>query len=137
MGMDSRKCPVARRLRLERLKNRRLLATVTTLSDVVDPDEGVLSLREAIASAVPGEFFESAVSGTYFDINLHILNTLKAAAFNANYCFIFQPPTHRLLVISAIPLIQLKHSSLFSGRKGAKGGHPWVSPLSPSPLSPP
>lgn len=55
--------PKTRKLRLESLESRQLLATVTTHLDVVDPDDGVMSLREAIA--------ETPANGVItFDFNL-------------------------------------------------------------------
>ena len=55
---------INRRLRGEQLEDRRMLATVTTLADVVDADDSVLSLREAITEAVPNEVIDFLVDGT-------------------------------------------------------------------------
>lgn len=55
---------LARQLRFEPLEARRLLATVTTLTDIVNAGDGVVSLREALAAAAPGETIDFAVTGT-------------------------------------------------------------------------
>src|SRR5687768_5758899 len=53
-----------RRLRIEPLEERRLLATVNTLSDVIDDDDELTTLREAILAASPGETIDFAASLT-------------------------------------------------------------------------
>ena len=44
----------ARRLRMEQLEDRSMLATVTTHLDIIDPNDGRTSLREAIINTVEG-----------------------------------------------------------------------------------
>src|SRR5262245_30922680 len=57
--------PLSRRLRIELLEDRRQLSiTVNTLSDTTIPNDGLTTLREAIASAVPGETINFSVTGT-------------------------------------------------------------------------
>jgi hypothetical protein len=53
-----------RRPRLELLESRRLLTvTVDSLQDRVDGDDGLMSLREAIAAATPDETIDFSVEG--------------------------------------------------------------------------
>ncbi len=52
--------PRSFRPRLEPLEERWALSTVTTAADVVDPGDGVLSLREAIGGAASGETIDFA-----------------------------------------------------------------------------
>lgn len=74
--------PCARKLRLEPLEDRRMLAiTVDTLLDVVDMSDGVTSLREAIADASPGETIDFSVTGE-IDLTLGQLEVTKPLAIN-------------------------------------------------------
>lgn len=68
----SRKPPYVVPLRVEALENRQLMATVDTLIDV-NANDGVTTLREAIAAAAPGETIDFSVSG---QINLSNLGPL-------------------------------------------------------------
>jgi hypothetical protein len=64
---------LARRLRLEALENRRLLTTVTTNLDVLDPDDGVISLREAIRDTISGIInFDTSLNGATIKLDPNI-----------------------------------------------------------------
>jgi hypothetical protein len=63
MSQRRRRNERVRTPRLEALEDRRLLATVNTLLDV-NANDGLTTLREAIAAAVSGETIDFSVTGT-------------------------------------------------------------------------
>jgi hypothetical protein len=94
--------PLHRRLRFEPLEDRRLLATVDTLIDVIDAGDGVTSLREAVANATPGETIDFAVTGTIPLSalgNLQINKSLLIDGPGSELLTIVAFPTHRIFVV--------------------------------------
>ena len=87
--------PHSRLLRVEQLEDRRLLATVNTLSDI-NANDGFTTLREAMVAAVPGETINFAVTGT---INLTNVGHVGELLINKNLTI--QGPGADLLTINA------------------------------------
>lgn len=91
--------PLVRKLAVESLEDRRLLAiTVSTLSDVVDGDftPGNYSLREAIANAASGEVITFSVTGA-----INLTNVGHVGELVINKQLTIQGPGANLLTIKA------------------------------------
>jgi hypothetical protein len=78
----SRTTGLGRQLRIESLENRRLLATVTTNIDFTDPDDGLMTLREAIIATLPGGTVDFAPSLNSATITLNSDPGYREIAFN-------------------------------------------------------
>ncbi|MEX2308964.1 MAG: choice-of-anchor Q domain-containing protein [Pirellulales bacterium] len=87
----------SRRLSFEPLEERRLLATITvnTLIDVNNGSDGLTTLREAIAAAMPNDTIDFAVTGT---INLM---SIGSGHLTVNKSLTIQGPGADLLTIKA------------------------------------
>ncbi len=91
--------PYVRKLAVEPLEDRRMLAVVSTLSDVVDGNftPGNLSLREAIANAGIAEVISFSVTGT-----IQLTNVAHAGEIAIAKSLTIQGPGAGLLTIRAI-----------------------------------
>ncbi len=88
--------PPRRRLGFEELENRHLLTTITvnTLIDVNNPNDGLTTLREAVAAAATNDTINFSVTGT---INL----SSSGGQININKSLTIQGPGANLLTIKA------------------------------------
>ncbi len=117
-----------RRLRLESLEDRRLLAVfdVTTFADVIDPVDGVTSLREAVIAAnanAGDDTITFAAPGTYA---LTILGTGEDAAATGDLNITDIAGKTTILgagaattIVDASALVWPDHDGAFSVRSGA------------------
>ena len=80
----SRAMSLGRQLRIEPLEDRRLLATVTTNIDFTDPDDGLMTLREAIIATLPGGTVNFAPSLNSATITLNSDPGYREIAFSKN-----------------------------------------------------